>query len=250
VDYRTRDSSNSRTQTTAQRVLVVEDDPTFRDVIKENLLIEGYQVDAVEDGKSALVYLRSAMPDLIILDLTLPDWDGFDLCRLLRKDCVVPIIILSARGQRADKIKGLGLGADDYITKPTHLGELLARVRAVLRRTSPPPEQLVVGRLVIDFRSQQATSGKKKVSLTNQEFHVLRYLAEHRNQVVSRDELLKAVWGYLQPVAMNRSVDQTVFWLRRKIERDPRHPVFIRTVHGDGYCLSIPDVPEAAWRRG
>src|SRR5438046_786636 len=154
----------------SQRILIVEDDPIFRSVIKDNLIGEGYRVDAVADGNSALKYVRSSAPDLVVLDLTLPDWDGLDLCPLLRREGTVPIIILSARGQKLDKIKGLKLGADDYITKPTDLEELLERIRAVLRRTRPIVDHLTIGRLEIDFRTQRATSGGATVRLTFHEF--------------------------------------------------------------------------------
>jgi DNA-binding response OmpR family regulator len=224
-----------------KRILIVEDDAIFRSVIEDNLVFEGYRVDAVADGKSALSHVHSSVPDLIILDLTLPDWDGLDLCPLLQRGHEVPIIILSARGQKADKIKGLGLGADDYITKPIDLEELLARIRAVLRRTRPTVDRLAVGRLQIDFRTQQATSGRAAVRLTHHEFKLLQYLAERRDQVIHREELLMEVWGYMNPKVTTRTVDQTVFRLRKKIERDPHHPVFIRTAHGDGYCLSTAD---------
>ena len=222
----------------SERILIVEDDPVFRSVLEDSLVCEGYRVDAVADGNTALNRVRLSMPDLIILDLTLPDLDGFALCPQLRRGGNVPIIILSARGQKPDKIKGLGLGADDYVTKPTDLEELLARIRAVLRRARTTPNLLKVGRLLIDFRAQRATSGRKEVRLTHHEFKLLQYLAERREQVVHRDELLREVWGYLNPDGTSRSVDQTVFRLRHKIERDPHRPVFIRTAHGDGYCLS------------
>jgi two-component system response regulator VicR len=220
------------------RILIVEDDPIFRSVMRDNLIFEGYRVDAVADGNAALAHVRSFSPDLVVLDLTLPDWDGLDLCPLLHQGGKIPIIILSARGQKVDKIRGLKLGADDYITKPTDLDELLARIRVVLRRSRPTIDRLQVGRLLIDFRASTASSGSASVRLTHREFELLRYLAERRDKVVHRDELLREVWGYLDATVTTRSVDQTIARLRKKIEPDPRRPEFIRTVHGDGYCLS------------
>ena len=225
----------------AERILLVEDDPIFRSVIEDNLIFEGYRVDAVADGNAALNHVRLSRPDLIVLDLTLPDWDGLELCPLLHQGGKVPIIILSARGQKPDKIKGLDLGADDYITKPTDLEELIARIRAVLRRNHTTIDRLTIGRLVVDFRSGRVTAGRKVVHLTHHEMKLLRYLAERPDQVVHREELLSEVWGYANPTVTTRSVDQTIFRLRQKIEKDPHHPVFIRTAHRDGYCLSAPE---------
>jgi two-component system response regulator VicR len=219
------------------RILVVEDDPVFRSVIEDNLVCEGYRVDAVADGTAALSHCRTSTPNLIVLDLTLPDWDGFELFPLLSRKGKVPIIILSARSQKLDKIKGLGLGADDYVTKPTDLEELLARIRNVLRRSRVVPQRIRVGRLTIDFRTQQASSGRTPVRLSHHEFKVLQYLAERPNEVVSRDELLSEVWGHVDPDVTTRSVDQTIFRLRQKIEADPSEPVYIRTALGDGYSL-------------
>ena len=224
-----------------ERILIVEDDRVFRSVIQDNLVCEGYRVDAVGDGQAALHHVRSCVPNLILLDLTLPDSDGFELFPQLHRGGKVPIIILSARGQKPDKIKGLGLGADDYVTKPVDLEELLARIRAVLRRGRTVPQRVRIGRLHIDFRTQQATSGKTIVRLSHHEFKLLQYLAERRDQVVTREELLSEVWGYVNPDVNTRSVDQTIFRLRQKIEVDPHQPVCIRTAHRDGYCLSAAD---------
>ena len=221
-----------------RRILIVEDDPIFRSVVRDNLAFEGYQVEAVSTGNAALTRVRGFEPDLVLLDLTLPDIDGMDLCPRLRRGGKVPIIILSSRGQKADRITGLKLGADDYITKPIDLDELLARIRAVLRRAHPTVQRVTVGRLLIDFRTQRATCGDQPVRLTHREFELLRYLAERRDRVVHRDELLREVWGYLVDTTMTRTVDQTIARLRKKIEPDPHHPEFLRTAHRDGYCLS------------
>ena len=226
----------------AERILIVEDDPTLRRVLRDNLIFEGYRVEAVADGKSAISYVRASAPDLVVLDLTLPDFDGLDLCPVLRQSGKVPIIILSARGQKTDKLKGLKLGADDYITKPFDLQELLARINAVLRRSHPALERLLIGKLVIDFRTQRASCDQAPVHLTHREFELLRYLAERREKVVHREELLREVWGYMDTNVTTRSVDHAIVRLRKKIEPDPHHPEFIRTVHGDGYCLSAAQV--------
>ena len=170
----------------SERILVVEDDPTLRRILLDNLIFEGYRAEAVSDGKAAIAHVRASAPDLVVLDLTLPDFDGLDLCPVLRQSGKVPIIILSARGQKADKLKGLKLGADDYITKPFDLQELLARISAVLRRSHPALEKLMIGKLTIDFRSQRASSGQAPVHLTHREFELLRYLAERREKVVHR----------------------------------------------------------------
>lgn len=220
-----------------ERILIVEDDPIFRSVIQDNLIVEGYRVDVVGDGQAALAHVRASQPDLIILDLTLPDWDGLELCPLLRRGGAIPIIILSARGQKFDRLQGLRLGADDYITKPTDIEELVERIKVVFRRASPPVERLQIGKLLVDFRTQRATSGRATVRLTFHEFKLLQYLARRPQQVVHREELLTEVWGYVNPKVVTRSVDQTVVRLRKKIEPDPHKPIFIRTAPGVGYCL-------------
>jgi DNA-binding response OmpR family regulator len=224
-----------------ERILVIEDDPIFSCVVRDNLVYDGYQVDTVATASAALSRVRAFAPDLILLDLTLPDGDGLKICPQLRGVGKVPIIILSARGQKLDKIRGLKLGADDYITKPIDFDELLARIRAVLRRAHPTVSLVLVGRLLIDFRRQRATCGTMQVRLTHREFELLRYLAERRDRVVHRDELLREVWGYLDSTVMTRAVDQTIARLRKKIEPDPHHPEFLRTAHRDGYCLNVED---------
>src|SRR2546427_2235979 len=220
------------------RILVVEDDPTLRLVIQDNLGSEGYEVDVAADGACAISQTRAAMPDLIILDLTLPDCDGLDLLPILRLRGQVPIIILTARSQQPEKLSGLRLGADDYITKPFDMEELLARIRAVLRRARPSVSRIRLGGVTIDFLNKHASQGKRAIPLTHREFELLSYLAERRHVVVHRDELLRSVWGYLDTDIMTRTVDFAIARLRRKIEVDRHHPKFIRTAHGDGYCLS------------
>ena len=222
----------------AHRILVVEDDPTLRLVLRDNLQSEGYNVDVAADGASAVKSARTTIPDLVVLDLTLPDHDGFELLPILRSLGQVPIIVLTARIQRDDKLKGLALGADDYITKPFDPAEFLARIRAVLRRVRTGVGCIRLGSVTIDFVNKHASSGRRSIPLTHREFELLSYLADRRDLVVHRNELLRAVWGYLDNDIVTRTVDFAIARLRRKIEVDPHHPQFIRTAHGDGYCLS------------
>jgi DNA-binding response OmpR family regulator len=220
-----------------QRILVVEDDAALGRVLVDNLAFEGYDARIAVDSASAVRHAASFRPDLIILDVTLPDGDGFEICSSLRGRDETPVIFLTARGQKADKLRGLGLGADDYVTKPFDLEELLARVHVVLRRAHAAGATLILGTVRIDFHLQQASRGSRSIHLTRREFDVLRYLAERRNRMVHRDDLLREVWGY-PDVPITRSVDHAIARLRRKIEPDPHRPRFIHTVHGDGYCLT------------
>jgi DNA-binding response OmpR family regulator len=220
-----------------KRILVVEDDTSLARVLRDNLTFDGFDVDWVTSGNAALKRVKVAAPDLVVLDIMLPDTNGFELCGLLRQGRQTPIIILTARGQKADKVRGLNLGADDYITKPFDLEEFLARVRAVLRRTRPAIDTLELGQVMVDFRAQHASKDGKSIRLTHREFELLQYLAERQEHVVHRNELLREVWGY-PDVPSTRSVDHAIARLRKKIESDPHHPRFIHTVHGDGYCLT------------
>lgn len=222
-----------------QRVLVVEDDAALSWVLRENLTFDGFEVECVADGNQVLSSVKTFAPDLVILDVMLPSRDGFELCGMLRERGGTPIILLTARGMKVDKLRGLQLGADDYITKPFDLEELLARIRTVLRRARPAVERLTLGHVTIDFPALRASRDGHDCHLTHREFEVLRYLAERPGRVVHRDELLRAVWGY--PAApTTRSVDHAIARLRKKIEGDPHRPRFIHTVHGDGYSLT-PD---------
>ena len=170
----------------------------------------------------------------------LPGRDGFELCGELRQGGRTPIVMLTARGQKTDKVRGLELGADDYVTKPFDLEELLARINAVLRRASPGPTRLRLGDVVIDLVQHRAFRKRQELHLTHREFEVLKYLAERHGKVVSRDELLREVWGYLD-LPTTRSVDHAIARLRRKIEVDPHLPRFIHSVRGDGYLLAVDD---------
>jgi two-component system response regulator VicR len=224
----------------SKRVFIIEDDKAIARLLRDNLQYEGFAVEHSVTGRDALAAVKRFAPDLVLLDLMLPDGvDGFELCRALsRPPERTPVIILTARNQKEDRVRGLTLGADDYVTKPFALEELLARVHAVLRRTKPPLGQLQLGEILIDFRRLRASSGIREIVLSDREFEVLRCLAEHVGNVVSRDELLRLVWGYSESM-MTRTVDNFIFRLRHKIEPDPHHPRYIRTAYGDGYRLTL-----------
>ena len=222
-----------------KRVLVVEDDAALARVLRDNLAFEGFDVEWTGDGHRAVDAARAFAPDLVILDVMLPGRDGFDLCGLLRRGGDVPIIMLTARGQKADKLKGLTLGADDYVTKPFDVEELMARVHAVLRRTQPAADRVVLGDVAVDFTRMAVTHGHDELHLTHREFELLRYLVERQGRVVRRHELLREIWGYPDAPA-TRSVDNAIARLRKKIETDPGRPRYLHTVHGDGYMIT-PD---------
>ena len=231
-----------------RRILLIEDDAALARVVCDNLAFEGFEVSWTADGNEAVTRARSFAPDLILLDIGLPGRDGLELFGLLRQGGPTPVIFLTARGQKADKLKGLQLGADDYVTKPFDLDELLARVHAVLRRSSPPTLTLVLGAVTVDFSEHRARKGTADLHLTHREIELLRYLAERKGRVVSRQELLREVWGY-PDTPETRSVDHAIARLRRKIERDPARARFIHTVHGDGYMLTPEDGPRAPGSR-
>ena len=222
-----------------KRVLVVEDDPVLTRVLCDNLTFEGFDVQATADGAQAQSMARDFGPDLVLLDVNLPGRSGFELCEAWRQRSQVPIILLTAMGQKGDKIRGLQLGADDYVTKPFELEELLARIHAVLRRARTFGNRLVLGDVTVDFGARTATKKGAELDLTHRDFEILQYLATRPHTIVSRDELLKAVWGY-PDTAATRAVDHAIARLRKKIEEKPHKPRFIHTVHGDGYYLA-PD---------
>jgi two-component system response regulator VicR len=220
-----------------KRILIVEDDAALARVLRDNFVFDGFEVECVADGNLAIGRAREWAPDLVILDVMLPGRDGFEIISVLRRGGQTPVIMLTARAQKADKLRGLDLGADDYVTKPFDLDELLARARAVLRRAGPGVEQIALGDVTIDFKAKQATRGSTPLNLTHREFELLRYLADRQARVVHRDELLREVWGY-PDAPSTRSVDHAVARLRKKIEPDPARPRFVHTVHGDGYQLT------------
>jgi len=225
-----------------RRILVVEDDVSLARVLCDNLVYEGFDVALAADGNRALKEHRVFNPDLVLLDLTLPGLDGFEVCRKLnREQSRTGIIILTARTQKEDKLQGLRLGADDYITKPFALDELLARIEAVMRRLHPADDGLSLGSLHIDFNHYTAERNNEKVAFSQREIEVLRYMSARAGKVVTRDELLRNVWGY-QNIPLTRSVDNLIARLRWKIEPDPDNPRYIHTVYGDGYRLTL-DAP-------
>jgi DNA-binding response OmpR family regulator len=222
-----------------RRILVAEDDASLARVLCDNLLYEGFDVALAPDGYRALKEHHAFNPDLVLLDLTLPKVDGFEVCRRLNRDqSRTGIIILTARTQKDDKIQGLRLGADDYITKPFALDELLARIHAVLRRLHPAEQSLVLGSLRIDFNRYTAERNDEKVSFSQREIEVLRYMSDRIGKVVTREELLRNVWGY-QNIPLTRSVDNLIARVRWKVEPDPDNPKYIHTVYGDGYRLTV-----------
>lgn len=221
------------------RVLLVEDEPGLVLTLSDRLAKEGYAVATAADGEEGLKRATTESFDLVILDVMLPGKSGFDVCRDLRqKGFQKPILMLTARGQVTDKVVGLKLGADDYLTKPFEMMELLARVEALLRRAptggAAPTETYRFGNVEIDFRRAEVARDGKPVELSALELKLLRYFIEHRGATISRDELLNEVWGY-DAMPHSRTVDVHVSWLRQKIETNPSHPEFIVTVHRLGY---------------
>jgi DNA-binding response OmpR family regulator len=219
------------------RILIVEDDRALAEVMQDNLMVDGFDVSLARTGDQAIASTRANPPDLILLDLMLPGPSGFDLCGVLRSNGRIPVIIVSAKGQKVDKLKGLRVGADDYVTKPFDMEELVARIIAVLRRTRHDLRSLRLGRTVIDFVNQRAFNDEGDVHLTQRDFDVLHYLATRNGRVVRRDEILREVWGFVDPPT-TRSVDNAIAKIRKKIEVDPHAPRYLHTAFGDGYRLT------------
>jgi two-component system alkaline phosphatase synthesis response regulator PhoP len=221
------------------RVLVVEDEPGLRLTLSDRLESEGYTVDTAADGQTGLERAAAGQHDVIVLDVMLPKMDGFEVCRAVRQRGVTtPILMLTARGQVVDRVVGLKLGADDYLTKPFETIELTARLEALLRRGGPGPQPsgdvYRFGGVVVDLRRAEVTRGGVPVDLSAREFKLLRHFIAHRGATLSRDELLADVWGYGE-TPLTRTVDVHVAGLRQKLEANPRSPEFIVTVHGLGY---------------
>ncbi|MGD8605559.1 MAG: response regulator transcription factor [Anaerolineales bacterium] len=218
------------------KILIVEDDATVRETLALNLRAEGYEVQEAGDGERGLALAREGRPDLVVLDVMLPELDGLTVCRILRKESAVPIILLTARSTETDKIIGLETGADDYIVKPFSLGEFLARVRAALRRgqTSAPSTELVAADLRLDPITRRAFKGDQELQLAPREFELLATLMRNQGAVLTRDLLLSSVWGD-DYIGDTRTVDVHIRWLRQKIEADPSNPTLIETVRGMGY---------------
>jgi DNA-binding response OmpR family regulator len=228
----------------ARTILVVDDEPTLRETLAENLEIEGFRVVTAADGREALEQFRQARPDLVVLDLMLPELSGIEVCRLIRRESDVPILMLTARDSELDKVVGLELGADDYVTKPFGLRELLARVRALIRRSertadNAAPVTIDVGSVQIDLAGHQIIRDGTPLPVKPKAFELLAFLVQHPGQVFSRDQLLERVWGY-DYAGETRTVDVHIHWLRGQIEDDPANPVFLQTVRGVGYVFRRP----------
>lgn len=224
------------------KILICEDEPAMRMGLKDNLEFENYEVDTAEDGETGLNKILDNQYDLIILDVMIPKMSGFDVCKSARKKGITtPIILLTAKGEEIDKVIGLELGADDYVTKPFSLRELLARIKAILRRgeltaKTIEDKDIQIGNLLINFGTYQAKVKNKDVQMSHKEYEILHYLWKKKNATVSRDELLTEVWGF-EETPTTRTVDNFILKLRQKIEKDSNHPQIILTVHGVGYKL-------------
>lgn len=219
-------------------ILVADDEPTLVATLKYNLERDSYEVITAADGESALAAARARRPDLVLLDLMMPGLNGLEVCRILRREMQVPILILTARGAEADKVAGLEIGADDYVTKPFSMRELMARVRALLRRSENAPaadlEIVSSGDLTIDIRKRVASRDGSGLPLKPKEFELLSFFARNPGQAFTRDQLLNQIWGY-DYAGDTRTVDVHVRWLRQKIEEEPERPTRLITVRGVGY---------------
>jgi DNA-binding response OmpR family regulator len=228
-------------------IVTADDDPQLLRLIARNLEFEGYEVTTASDGQQALEEIERAIPDLVLLDVMMPRMDGFTVCQRVREFSAVPIIIVTARGQDQEKVKGLDLGADDYLTKPFSVEELLARVRAVLRRsqfatreqTSGNTTVTTIGEMMIDYAQHLVTLDGKEVRLTPTEYRILSYLAQNTGRVITQDLLLEHVWG-AEYVGESHMLQVNVNRLRHKLEADPTHPRYLKTKVGVGYMLSTP----------
>ncbi len=236
------------------RILIVEDEESIRAGLLDLLEIEGYETAAVVDGEAALEKAKQWRPHLVLLDLMLPKSSGFEVCRHLRKHHPETfVIMLTAKNEEMSKIAGLEMGADDYITKPFSVSELLARIKTRLRRSAESatagqsgPDRLEFGDARLDFRRYEATKADKPVDLSAREFQILRYLAGRPGEVVSREDLLQAIWGYsLDNMPTTRTVDNQILKLRQKLEDDAAHPVWIKSVRGVGYKFDPEGTPSA-----
>jgi len=224
-------------------ILVVEDDDTLRDLLKYNLKKEGYDVLTAGDGGEALEAYRRVKPQMVILDLMLPVMSGTEVCRIIRAESQTPIIMLTAKSEEVDRVVGLELGADDYVTKPFSMRELLARIKAVLRRSESARvaaapagknEFLEAGDIAVDLNKHEVRKGGDSVELNPKEFELLVLLLSNRGQVISREQILRKVWGY-DYIGNDRTVDVHIRWIRRKLETDPDNPRYLVTVRGYGY---------------
>lgn len=230
-----------------EKILVVEDELSLQETLAYNLIKQGYEVDTAGDGIAALDKARQLHPDLIVLDLMLPGMDGFEVCRILRQEMTTPVLMLTARDDEIDRVVGLEVGADDYITKPFSMRELMARVKAMLRRvrlvreeaaatggSNSTNQRYTFEELVIDVSRHEVRNHDKVLALKPKEFELLHFLARHRGQVLSREHILEKVWGW-EYIGDSRTVDVHIRWLREKIEDEPAKPQRIVTVRGAGY---------------
>ena len=224
-------------------ILIVDDEPSMREGLSDNLVFEGHTTSLASNGVEALDKIQNSQYDLIILDVMMPEMSGFDVCKKLRQlGNDVPVILLTAKGEEIDRVLGLELGADDYITKPFSLRELLARVKAILRRTNHAISENntsnfeLIGLLEVDFQNYLAKSAGNEVKLSHKEYEVLKFLKDHRHKTVTRDDLLKNIWQY-DEFRTTRTVDNFILRLRQKIETNPNEPRIILTVHGIGYKM-------------
>jgi DNA-binding response OmpR family regulator len=222
------------------RILIVEDEPQMQRGLRDNLEFEGHEVEVRGDGISGYAAVLNGTYDLIILDIMLPQLSGFDAVRKAREKGIhTPILVLTAKGEEVDKVLGLELGADDYVTKPFGVRELIARINALLRRAVPAgtgESAMTLGDVTVDFAAYSGTKGGIEFSMTPKEYEILKYLWQHRNETVSRDDLLTNVWGYDESVS-TRTVDNFILKIRQKIEVDFAHPKIIIAIHGIGYKL-------------
>jgi DNA-binding response OmpR family regulator len=229
----------------ARTILVVDDEPNLREALAEGLEAEGFRVVTAADGREALAVFRETRPDLIILDLMLPELSGVEVCRIVRAESPVPILMLTAKDSEVDKVVGLEIGADDYVTKPFSLRELLARIRALLRRTertvaaAETKAVIDLGGIQVDLAGHRLLRDGVTVPIRPKAFELLAFLMRHPGQVFTRDQLLEHVWGY-DYGGETRTVDVHVHWLRNRIEADPAVPIFLHTVRGVGYVFRRP----------
>jgi DNA-binding response OmpR family regulator len=227
----------------ARTILVVDDEPTLRETLAEALDADGFRVVTAADGREALLRFREQRPDLVVLDLMLPELSGIEVCRILRQESGVPILMLTAKSSEIDKVLGLELGADDYVTKPFSLRELTARIRALLRRIEQPavegPATISLGDLTVDLAGHRLLREGEPVPVKPKVFELLAFLLRHPGQVFSREQLLEHVWGY-DYAGETRTVDVHVHWLRTAIEPEPATPSYVQTVRGVGYVFRRP----------
>jgi DNA-binding response OmpR family regulator len=228
----------------ARTILVVEDEPTLRETLVDALEVDGYRVVAAADGREALARFRAERPDLVLLDIMLPELSGVEITRIIRAESGVPIVMLTAKDSELDKVVGLELGADDYVTKPFSLRELSARIRALFRRaevavSSAPPATVDLGRVQADIAGHRLLRDGEALPVKPKAFELLAFLVRHPGQVFTRDQLLEHVWGY-DYAGESRTVDVHIHWLRSQIEDDPGHPLYLHTVRGVGYVFRRP----------